>query len=330
MADLMKLYRHTSGYWYVRRPDGKRKSLKTRNADEASRIYKAMQRAVLHGKLAEIDSERRATIAEIQTEFFLERSDLAMDTVSAYQLAFRLLIDMLGSSTLITRVTTRRLAEFKQLCRVRGVADVSINTYLRHIRSILNFAYTHKYLKDKVQVPMISIGMQHPRILTREEIDLLLCHAAHCRPVMAPIILFALWTGCRRHEIWSLTWERVKDGYCTVLGKGRRERTVPLLPGAVDAMGLRRDIGPVFWHPTDIDRYSKEFKKLARDCELEDVSFHKLRHTAACNMLASGVELRYVQEMLGHAQVSTTQIYVQVVRDKLKEQLTEKFTKFVI
>jgi len=326
----MKLYRYFNGYWYVRRPDGARKSLKTRNADEATRIYKAMQRAVLQGKLTALDSERRVTIAQLQPEFFDSRDELSADTVAAYRLAFKQLAEFFGGSTLISRITARRLSEFKYLCRARGVTDVSINTYLRHIRSILNFAFNCGYLKDKVLVPIIPIGVRHPRILTRDEIDLLLCHAAHCRSHMTPIIAFALWTGCRRYEIWSLSWERVRKGYCTVLGKGRRERTIPLLPGAVEAMGSHKDIGPVFWHPNDIDRYSKEFKRLARDCELEGVSFHKLRHTAACNMLAAGVELRYVQEMLGHSQVNTTQIYVQVVRDKLKEQLTEKFTEFVL
>ena len=58
-------------------------------------------------------------------------------------------------------------------------------------------------------------------------------------------------------------------------------------------------VGYVFYHP-HIDKYSKDFKSIARDCGIEDISLHKLRHTAATQMLASGISLEYVQEILGH------------------------------
>jgi site-specific recombinase XerD len=64
---------------------------------------------------------------------------------------------------------------------------------------------------------------------------------------------------------------------------------------------------------------TKKFKRLARDCDLGGYHFHHLRHTAATLMLASGIELHYVQEILGHTDIKTTQIYAKVLRLKLKK-----------
>ena len=58
-----------------------------------------------------------------------------------------------------------------------------------------------------------------------------------------------------------------------------------------------------------------------RDCEIQGMTFHKTRHTAATQMLLKGISLESVQKLLGHTDISTTQIYAQVLQEKLKEEM---------
>ena len=93
------------------------------------------------------------------------------------------------------------------------------------------------------------------------------------------------------------------------------------MPEALEAMGERKDIGNVFVRWNDLSKYTKAFKKIARECGMEDVHFHHLRHTAATCMIESDIELSYVQKMLGHSAISTTQIYTKIVQKTLKEKM---------
>ena len=106
-----------------------------------------------------------------------------------------------------------------------------------------------------------------------------------------------------------------------IIGKGDKERTIPLLPKAIEAMGPVKDVGYVFIHWNDLSKYTKAFKRIARAVGIEDVHFHHLRHTAATQMIESGIELAFIQEMLGHSAISTTQIYTKIVQKTLKERM---------
>jgi integrase len=221
---------------------------------------------------------------------------------------------------LLSRIDDSKIRKFKNDCLARGVKKVSINTYLRHLRGFFNKAHAWGELKNKLPIEFFKLPKRHPRTLNPDEIDILLKHSYHCHFEMHRVIKFALWTGCRREEMHTLTWQRVKADTCTVIGKGNKERTIPLLPESIEALGTPKDIGYVFYHP-HIDKYSKDFKSIARDCSIDDISLHKLRHTAATQMLASGIPLEYVQEILGHEDISTTRIYAKILQDRLKQEM---------
>lgn len=138
---------------------------------------------------------------------------------------------------------------------------------------------------------------------------------------MYRVIQFALWTGSRREEIANLKWQDIGEDSARIIGKGDKERTIHLLPEALEAMGERKDIGYVFVRWNDLSRYTKTFKRIARACGIEDVHFHHLRHTAATKMIESGIEINYVKEMLGHSSITTTEIYTAVVQKTLKEKM---------
>jgi integrase/recombinase XerD len=315
----MRLFQRNGWFHYeIRR--GKSRSLKTKDPVKAKRLYGAIKKKFLAGKLHEIEHGARITLNQFGQRFFVEHNDLADDTTRAYDLAWRLFMDVVGKSTLLTHVDKAKINKFKSVCLSRGIKKVSVNTYLRHLRGILNKAFEWGHIKKKVKVELYKLPKRHPRILTSDEIDLLLMHSQHCHPEMHRIIKFGLWTGCRREEIHTLKWQNIHDGFCTVIGKGDKERTIPLLPGALEALGDVKDIGYVFLR-SHKDYYSKAFKKLARDCGIEDISLHKLRHTSATKMLESGVGLTEVKEMLGHADIATTQIYAQVLQEHLRKEM---------
>ena len=146
-------------------------------------------------------------------------------------------------------------------------------------------------------------------------------------------------TGCRISEVLAITWKEIgwSDGTVIVTGKGRKDRLVILGERARSSLRkLRACVNEV--RPdrggSDADVFlSDRFEKLsARFVERRmkrylaesglptDLSPHKLRHSFATHLLDAGADLRSVQEMLGHASLSTTQVYTHVSIEHLKDQ----------
>jgi integrase/recombinase XerD len=190
------------------------------------------------------------------------------------------------------------------------------------------------------QIAMPKIGRSLPKSLTEAEVDALL----EAPTVADPLghrdrtmleVLYA--TGLRVSELVSLKHNQVNlnQGVMRVVGKGNRERLIPLGDEAVGwlqqfVQGPRAEIllerqtdylfptrrgdrmtRQAFWHI--IKRYSK---KAGVEKEL---SPHTLRHAFATHLLNHGADLRVVQMLLGHSDLSTTQIYTHVARERLKE-----------
>ena len=190
------------------------------------------------------------------------------------------------------------------------------------------------------QIAMPKIGRSLPKSLTEAEVDSLL----EAPVVTDPLghrdrtmleVLYA--TGLRVSELVSLKHNQVNlnQGVMRVVGKGNRERLIPLGDEAVNWLqqfmqGPRVEIllerqtdylfptrrgdrmtRQAFWHI--IKRYSKK-----AGVE-KDLSPHTLRHAFATHLLNHGADLRVVQMLLGHSDLSTTQIYTHVARERLKE-----------
>lgn len=234
----------------------------------------------------------------------------------------KLLSESIGGDDIIVRnINSRKIDLFKSSCLIRKLSPVSINTYLRHIRAAMNTAYEWQYLERPLKIKQIKIGYRRPIVLSHDERLKLLRYLRCTDFELYRIVVFALWTGMRREEIIKITWQNKKNNMLRVIGKGDKERNVPLLPMALHAMGRKKDIGPVFvqWHK---DTLSKKFKAAAIACELPDnITFHKLRHSAATQMLTSGIPIEVVQKILGHVDMRTTQIYAHVMDDLVENEL---------
>jgi integrase len=155
-------------------------------------------------------------------------------------------------------------------------------------------------------------------------------------PVIRVIVLVAAATGLRQSELLGLRWRdvdwdaqriRVRNTFVRGehSGEGKSDlstrRSVPMADLVVAALKAWSERTPyrapddlVFAHPqtgrpVDRSKLSRRFKEACRDAEVRVIRFHDLRHTFATRLAASGQPLRFIQELLGHADAKTTQIY---------------------
>jgi len=179
-------------------------------------------------------------------------------------------------------------------------------------------------------------GRSLPKYISEDEVDRLFVVAADqegtggARLLCQLEILYAC--GLRVSELVSLKVNQVRrrDDCLLIRGKGGRERIVPLTGKAKTAienwLAVREDKG-VFLFPgsgasghMSRERFAQILKKLAGAAGLKaNVSPHVLRHAFATHLLARGADLRSVQSLLGHADISTTQIYTHVLDERMRE-----------
>lgn len=311
--------------WFSRSevpPNGRMVSLKTKDDGKANKIFAQYLKDWHDGKIAELESRGKSVKLSVYLEKYIEgRGDLSDDTLRADRLAFNRFIDVVGDK-LINTISKADFERFKSACRARKLSVVSINTYLRHLRAGFNAAVDLEYLNKPIKIKGLKAPHRLPQPIPKDDLSMIINAAACCDYEMWRIINCALYTGCRQSEILGIKYQDIRDGYLRIIGKGNRERRIPLHESLDDVLG-NGDIGPVFvrWHKNTV---SHRFLRIARALEFE-YHFHQLRHSAATYMLSAGIPLEFVQKILGHASITTTQIYADVMDDVLKKEM-EKFT----
>ncbi len=240
-------------------------------------------------------------------------------------------------------------AYLEELSR-RGLQAATAARRLSAIRQLYRFLYAEGHRKDDPAAVLEGPKRQRalPKILTIAEVDRLLRAAGQCDPA-APLgvrlraarlaclleILYA--TGLRVSELVALpiAAARREAQVIVVRGKGNKERLVPLNDAArratQDYLALLALSGrdahskwlfPSFGETGHLTRQhlARELKSLARAAGLraEQISPHVLRHAFASHLLHNGADLRVVQTLLGHADISTTQIYTHILEERLK------------
>lgn len=266
----------------------------------------------------------RCTLAEFTREYTDHRFalNLSEGTVRRDGQALRSLADVLGGDCLLRNITPRKVEQWAAALLGRKVATATINSYLRHIRAALGTAVEWGKLAKAPRLKGLKEPSRLPRALTPQEVARLLFEEKNLE--RRSLWRFLLWTGLRRQEVIDLQWRQVhlQDArpWMTVRGKGNKERMVPLLPAALKAlriMGPPANIGPVWrfrlrWgevRPVAPYTLSQWLKLAALRIGADHTHLHDLRHTAATWMAARGVSEHAIQEVMGHASITTTQIY---------------------
>ena len=232
----------------------------------------------------------------------------------------------------------------------RGMAPTTAARRLSALRQFHKFLYGEGLRTDdpSAMIDAPRRGRPLPKILTEVEVDRLIAAAraqdgpAGLRTLAMLELLYA--TGMRVSELVGLPLAAVaRDRDVVVVrGKGGRERLVPLSDPAREALAAYKAARPIFlaegaaspWLFPSRDgtehltrqRFGQMLKDLAVAAGLprHKVSPHVLRHAFASHLLAHGADLRSVQQMLGHADISTTQIYTHVLDDRLRRLVAER------
>lgn len=223
----------------------------------------------------------------------------------------------------------------------KGKSAASVTRFLASIKSFYNFMVFSGDLSSNPAKGLTSAKAErkYPEILTSKEVELFLeqpqcVDAKGFRDHAMLELLYA--TGIRVSELIALNTDdlNLSAGFLRCASRGR-ERIIPLYPVAVKAlknyeMNIRPEIiadanDRALFVNMNGDRMSRQgFWKIIKYYQekagiQKDITPHTLRHSFAVHLLENGADLRSIQEMLGHADISSTQIYTHVVKNQLKD-----------
>ncbi|MHB0885102.1 MAG: site-specific tyrosine recombinase XerD [Bacillota bacterium] len=269
---------------------------------------------------------------------------LALNTLESYGRDLRQYSDFLdkGRFSEIEQATRATIISYLLHLEKQGKATATIARRLAALKSFYQFLVREKILDRDPTANLESPKLEKrlPRVLSVKEVDQLLRQPNPVTPsgLRDRAMLELLYaTGIRVSELVNLNLVDInlEMGYVRCTGKGSKERIVPLgsvaqrsvqeflqrgrprLVKSADEQALfvnhhgRRLTRQGFW---------KIVKKYAADARIDkEITPHTLRHSFATHLLENGADLRSVQEMLGHADISTTQIYTHITKGRLKE-----------
>ena len=282
------------------------------------------------------------------THLKIERN-LAENTVASYGrdlTQFDADVSGEGPSPDVDEIASADVSGFMLHQLESGLKTRSVSRKLSAIRGLWKFLLAQNHTDDDptAHVAAPKYGKRVPRVISLDDVEALLEAPDRTTPEgMRDFAMLELLyaTGLRVSELVELRMRELdlRVGCVRVVGKGGKQRIVPVGELASDAIedyleSARADLlrncgGPgstpylfVTRRGSSMTRQAfwKNFKKYARAAGVDgDISPHKLRHSFATHLLERGADLRIVQSLLGHSDISTTQIYTHVAKARLKE-----------
>lgn len=277
----------------------------------------------------------------------------AANTVAAYQRDLDdFLLFLTGRQKAIADADSKDIQAYLQHMSQDGLAASSRARRLSAVRQLYKFLVAETVITEDPAVGLSGPKRQRPlpKTLSVAEVDRLIETAgkrvngqegrALFRALRLHCLLEVLYaTGMRVSELVSLPRSVLRGDarVLTIKGKGGRERLVPLNPAARAALDRylavsgRFDNAPWLFPSKSAEGhvtrqgFAQDLKEIAEEAGLdaERVSPHVLRHAFASHLLDRGADLRAVQQLLGHADISTTEIYTHVLEERLKRLVAD-------
>lgn len=278
-------------------------------------------------------------------EYLTVELGLSANTRQAYERDLRLFCKTLGfkNSDALVNVSREQITGYMTQLKEKGLAAATIARKLAAIKAFYRFMTAEGYM-DANPAEVVEAGtkgIKLPRVLSEDEVvrllnqpDITTAEGFRDRAMLE--VLYA--TGMRVSELINLTLERVDLNmkYIIAFGKGSKERIVPL--GSVAAEFLQqylekvrpklthadRNTNIVFLafggHELTRQRFWQIIRAYGRKANINKaLTPHILRHSFATHLLDNGADLRSVQELLGHSDISTTQIYTHLTNKRLRD-----------
>ncbi|MCH7577453.1 MAG: site-specific tyrosine recombinase XerD [Chloroflexi bacterium] len=289
----------------------------------------------------------RKSIGEFLVFLAVEKGASA-NTIAAYKNDLQQLADFIGSrasSDGWQSLSRSDIQDFILDLKERGYTETSVARKVAAVRSFFAFLAAEGSITANPTEGLSSprVGKTLPKAISPNEVDELLEQPARRSTPEAKRdramleLLYA--TGMRVTELVSLDMENLnldpRSPFVRCIGKGAKERSIPIHDHALEAvngyledgrpMMVRNHNEPALFVNRRGERLTRQgfwliLKGYAKSANLGDgVTPHTLRHSFATHMLRGGMPLRNVQEMLGHANISTTQVYTHLTSDHVRE-----------
>ena len=286
-------------------------------------------------------------IVKAYVRYLKLQRNMSGNTLDAYQRDLRKLLDYLEHEQLaISDVKLADLEHFSASLHDIGIHPRSQCRILSGIRSFFKFVQLDGYREDDPTELLESpqIGDHLPEVLTTQEVDRLeesidLSKWEGHRNRAIIEVLFSC--GLRVSELVNLKLSDLylDEEYVRVLGKGSKERLVPISPKAIQELGYWFDdrnlmkIKPGEEDYVFLNRRGAHLtrtmilimiKAQAKEARIQEtISPHTLRHSFATALLEGGADLRFIQALLGHEDIGTTEIYTHIDTSTLRQEILE-------
>jgi len=285
----------------------------------------------------------RKLLSRYYSHLLLEKG-ASENTLEAYRRDLNRYFSYLESKGVadIRHVMPQTVVDFLIQIRQEGLSANSMNRMLAALRGFYKFLLHERILDESplTNIELAKVWMRLPDTVSKEEMNLILSQPGDDSPAAlrdSAMLELLYATGLRVSELIGLTMNNInwQVGFLVVMGKGSKERVVPVGKTAYDVVRRYLDEARpklIKARITDVlflNRFGRAFTRqglwkiiihYAQKAGLQkSVHPHTFRHSFATHLLEGGADLRAVQVMLGHSDISTTQIYTHVTKDRLKE-----------
>jgi integrase len=339
------------GSWYVGGRRVKRRVGVRRQAGRADGLTRSQAEERLRRMIAEVvaPAGQRLTVAEAGAAY-VEHLEVVMErkrsTIADYRGYLSRHLGPYFGSRPLDRIDRSRVEGYLLAKKQEGLSSKTVGNHLTFLHGLFAFAVKREWLTRNVVAlvdrPRASrFKERRIKFLTTEELEAALRAVPFdaLGAVERPLYLCAAMTGLRQGELLALRWSdvdweasrvRVADSY--VRGafdspKSHRGRSVPMadrLAGELErhfqASRWREEDDLVFAHPLtghvlDSSKLRRRFRAALAAADVRDITFHGLRHTFGTQLAAAGAPIRAIQEWMGHAAISTTEIHAHYAPD---------------
>lgn len=281
---------------------------------------------------------------EYHTYLKLERG-LSPNSVAAYEQDLQRLTSYMEQHNIdVVKATYEDLQAFvfdtfKSINSVRTQARL-----VAGIHSFYRFLLYHNYIQQDPSELLETPKKEHhlPDVLTLDEIDSMIAQLDMSKAEShrnRAIIEMLYGSGLRVSELVNLRLSDIyrQEGFMRIIGKGSKQRLVPISPVADQWLQYwledrsKMDIKPEYSDIVFLNRYGRQLtramiftiiKTLAKQADIhKNISPHTLRHSFATHLLQNGADLRIIQQLLGHEDITTTEIYTHIEIQDLREAI---------
>lgn len=287
----------------------------------------------------------------MKTEFLIQQfaeylsveRGLSYNTIISYQRDlkdFAEFIDKNLKNIGILEVDHQHIVQYLTYLSEKGLTTSTMDRRMDSLRTFYKFMVAERYIKNSPAevIEHIRSWNKLPTVLSIMEVQELLSKPDTSKPLGLrdkAILELMYASGLRVSEVVELTISDInlEIGYIRCLGKGNKERIVPVGSKALDAVRSYLESGRPSLNPKGEwlfvnckgDKLTRDgIRRIIQDIAKEagitkQISPHTIRHCFATHLLERGADLRSLQEMLGHASISTTQLYTHINSERLKE-----------